>query len=102
MDLNNSWFGSYETIWKPPPKYERPIALWEQHPSIAWLKKALAANYDYSLDPNQIALYNQKLLTFIEEFQRQQGLIVDGVIGPLTWIKLTAYLNISSPRLKTK
>ena len=101
-DLNNSWFGSFETLWQPPPNYEKPLALGDQHPSITWLKKILASNYDYSFDPGQVALYNQKLLTFIEDFQRQRGLIVDGVIGPLTWIKLSEYLNISSPTLKAK
>ena len=100
IDLNNSWFGSYETLWQPPPNYENPLSLGAKHQSIAWLKKLLANNLDYSFDPDQLTLYNQKLLTFIEEFQRQQGLIVDGVIGPLTWIKLSEYLNISSPTLK--
>ena len=101
-DLNNAWFGSYETLWKPPPNYKNPLALGDRHPSIAWLKEILAASYDYSFDASQVSLYNQKLLTFIEEFQRQQGLMVDGVIGPLTWIKLSQHLNISSPTLKSK
>ena len=101
-DLNNAWFGSYETLWKPPPNYKAPLALGDRHPSVAWLKKTLAASYDYSFDAIQASLYNQKLLVFIEEFQRQQGLMVDGVIGPLTWIKLSQYLNVSSPTLKSK
>ena len=75
-DLNNAWFGSYETLWKPPPNYKAPLALGDRHPSIAWLKKTLAASYDYSFDAIQASLYNQKLLVIHRGIPETTG--IDG------------------------
>ncbi len=92
--LKDSWFGSYEILWQPPPGYSKILSLGDEHPNIAWLKNLLAKRDNYFFNSEELTIYNQELLTIIEKFQRDSGLLVDGVIGPLTWIKLSDYLDI--------
>ena len=100
VDLSNAWFGSYQTLWRPPPSYSGTLAYGKRHPSIAWLKRLLINNKNLSFNPDNLGLYDQKLLSFIEEFQRAEGLLIDGVIGPLTWIKITNFFDLPQPKLK--
>ena len=101
QDLKDSWFGSYEILWKPPPGFTKTLSLGDVHPNIAWLKNLLTKKDNHLFTNNELSVYNQELLTIIEEFQRYSGLLVDGVIGPLTWIKLSDYLGIEKPSLET-
>ena len=101
QNLKESWFGSYEILWKPPPGYTETLSLGDEHPNIAWLKTLLTKQYNHLFRNNELPVYNQELLTIIEEFQRDSDLLVDGVIGPLTWIKLSDYLGIEKPSLES-
>ena len=101
QNLKDSWFGSYEILWKPPPGYTNTLALGDEHPNIAWLKNLLTRQNGYLFNNNELPIYNQELLTIIEEFQRDSDLLVDGVIGPLTWIKLSDYFEIRKPTLES-
>ena len=98
-NLADSWFGSYEILWKPPPGYDESLSYGDEHPNIAWIKDLLGETNNYSFDPDQSNIYNQELLTIIEEFQQNNGLLVDGIIGPLTLIKLSHVLPASIPKL---
>ena len=101
QNLKESWFGSYEILWKPPPGYTETLSLGDEHPNIAWLKTLLTKKDNLLFRNNELPIYNQELLTIIEEFQRDSDLLVDGVIGPLTWIKLSDYLGINKPSLES-
>ena len=101
QNLKESWFGSYEILWKPPPGYTETLSLGDEHPNIAWLKTLLTKQYNHLFRNNDLPVYNQELLTIIEKFQRDSDLLVDGVIGPLTWIKLSDYLGIEKPSLES-
>ena len=98
-NLADSWFGSYEILWKPPPGYNESLSYGDEHTNIEWIKDLLAETNSYSFDPDQSNIYNQELLTIIEEFQQNNGLLVDGIIGPLTLIKLSHVLPGSVPKL---
>lgn len=98
-NLADSWFGSYEILWKPPPGYNESLSYGDEHTNIEWIKDLLAETNSYSFDPDQSNIYNQELLTIIEEFQQNNGLLVDGIIGPLTLIKLSHVLPGSAPKL---
>ena len=63
-NLADSWFGSYEILWKPPPGYEESLSYGDEHPNIAWIKDLLGETNNYSFDPDQSKIYNQELLIF--------------------------------------
>jgi general secretion pathway protein A len=44
--------------------------------------------------------YAQAMIKQVREFQRTQGLEPDGIIGPLTFMRLNRIAGISEPRLK--
>ena len=53
--------------------------------------KALGAADDY-FDPD--------LHSAVLAFQSAEGLLADGIVGPLTWIRLSDRLNLPQPKLR--
>ncbi len=98
-DLRDHWFGSYVLLWQTPPNYNGSLRQGDDHPSVRWLHLHLL-----QIQPreNSIAdtFFDADLREMVLQFQSSEGLVADGIVGPLTWIRLSDRLNLPAPKLK--
>ena len=99
-DLRDNWFGSYVVLWQTPPGYQGSIRQGDQHPTVTWLGEKLSL---LNIQPQanvQNDFFDDRLREAVLNFQRQEGLLADGVVGPLTWIRLYDRLALPAPALQ--
>ncbi len=99
--LRESWAGSYVVLWQTPPGYRGSIRRGDLNDSVGWLRRQLADLTRVDISSSRPDLFDQDLHEAVVEFQRQEGLVTDGVVGPVTWIRLAERLGLPAPGLKT-
>jgi len=91
--------GEFVTLWRAPPGIDGSIALGDKGPRIDWIAAQLAKlNGTEAAGDGQP--FDQKLRAQVREFQRAQGLSVDGVVGPVTLMQLGRVAGLDEPRLR--
>jgi general secretion pathway protein A len=100
MELANSWYGQYILIWNAPPEFNRQLILNSSGPAVKWLRQAMES-IDGIRD-NGSDVFDATLSKRIREFQLTDGIQPDGVVGPLTLIRLNSRIGKSGPRLITE
>lgn len=96
-ELDKYWYGQYILLWKKPRLYTRAISPGEYDPLIPWLDEQLASiTRTEKLNSRN---YNHSLVKKIKAFQQQQGLIADGIVGPLTLIHINTLADPNLPTL---
>jgi general secretion pathway protein A len=98
-DLADNWFGGYVLLWKMPPDYRGSLKLGDQHPSVGWLRgqlEALELAEPGALDRNN---FDTALHEAVMRFQESESMTPDGVVGPLTIIRLNHRVGLAQPRL---
>ncbi len=99
-DLRDSWFGAYVMLWQTPPDYHGSLREGDNHPSVRWLHERLQELVpDANLGPASSS-FGPDLRDAVVEFQMTEGLLADGIVGPLTWIRLSDRLNLPAPKLR--
>ena len=99
-DLRDIWFGAYVMLWQTPPLYNGSLREGDDHPTVRWLQQRLMEiQPDSNLGEAQ-SYFSAELRTAVMEFQREEGILADGVVGPLTWIHLSDRLNLPAPKLR--
>lgn len=99
-DLRDHWFGTYILLWQTPPSYIGTLKQGTEHPSVRWLREKLA-----QLDPHKDIettshYFDSSLRDFVSQFQSAENLLADGMVGPLTWIRISARLDLPAPKLR--
>jgi general secretion pathway protein A len=89
-DLQANWPGRYILLWEMPPDYRGNIALGDEQPSVAWLRRHLSHLLSLELDSPQPARFDRALDSALREFQQRHGLVADGIAGPATWMQISA------------
>ena len=51
--------------------------------------------------PGKYQLFDESIAHRVREFQSAQGLTIDGMVGPLTFMHLNRAAGIDEPRLQT-
>jgi general secretion pathway protein A len=97
MELANAWFGQYILIWNAPPDFDRQLTLNDHGRAVTWLRHALES-IDGIRD-NGSDVFDASLLKRIRAFQLTDGIQPDGVVGPLTLIRLNSRISKGGPRL---
>lgn len=102
-DLRDTWFGSYVLLWQTPPDYTGSVRQGDRHSSVAWLRDNLAQiqQTDIVVSGAGTDYFDAELHAAVIRFQQAEGLQADGVVGPMTWVKLHSYLSDNSPRLSS-
>jgi general secretion pathway protein A len=98
-ELGNHWYGSYVVLWQMPPDYRGNLELGDQGPSVAWLRQHLASALQIDLRAPDPARFDDGLRTALIRFQRENGMVPDGVAGPMTWIAVNSVTSDATPRL---
>jgi general secretion pathway protein A len=85
-ELARWWRGDYATFWRAPPGWQ------DGEVPTAWLQQQLAR-----AAPAAAGTLRER----VSAFQLTQGLVPDGVAGPLTLMQLNRAAGIGEPRLAT-
>ena len=91
------WSGEYQLLWQPPSGYSRPLAEGASGPQVIWLANALAT-FNGGTAGAVSARFDALLAEQVRTFQRERGLMPDGVAGVQTLIAVQAQ-DAHQPRL---
>ena len=96
--IEKHWYGEFSMLWQAPPFYQQTILPGSKGDIVQWLGQQLTRLYDDS-NPTIYDTYSEKLVTLLKRFQKSQGLVPDGIAGPLTLIHLNTKIGQPTPRL---
>lgn len=99
-ELANSWFGEYIVVWNAPPGFDKHIALNDRGPAVAWLRHAMETAD--GIPDNGSDVFDTPLAKRVRAFQLTDGIQPDGLVGPLTVIRLNVHGGKGGPRLITE
>jgi general secretion pathway protein A len=98
--LGARWEGEFLTLWRVPAGYAGPINDGQGGPVVEWVSARLA-----SLDGKEPAagrpVQNAAFKARVRAFQVAQGLPLDGLLGPLTFMQLNRTGGVDEPVLRT-
>ena len=97
--LRDVWFGQYVVLWQTPPKYRGSISRGNTHSTVNWLRVQLGELVSDDLSSGQPEYFDPVLDAAVRNFQNSEGLLTDGIVGPATWIRLAARLDLPAPKL---
>jgi len=98
-DLSGHWYGSYIVLWQMPPDYRGNLRIGDEGPPVAWLRQHLANTLHIDLRAQNPARFDDALQAALIRFQRENGMVPDGVAGPMTWIAMNSGSTNPMPRL---
>ncbi len=101
-DIVPRWLGDYTLLWRPPTKYEGYIILGSQGQEVQWLDKQLALIQGRTTQHRKNVVYDDVLVRQVKKFQLAEGLVPDGIVGPLTVIHLNSAVGSGEPVLIDK
>jgi len=103
-DLAQAWRGEFATLWRAPPELPPSGKVEAASPATPWLDAQLAragaAPAVAAGQPAPATTAAQRRAR-IHRFQVAQGLVPDGVAGPLTLMLLNRAAGVAEPRLNT-
>ena len=97
--LSESWQGEFVLLWQTPPDYHGNLQRGDIHGTVGWLRQQLGGLVTEPLTTTRPNLFGAKLDAAVREFQSAEGLKIDGIVGPETWIKLASRLRLPAPQL---
>jgi general secretion pathway protein A len=101
QDILPYWKGVFLTLWKPPSAGFRVLYPGQNSNDILWLRKQLDKIQGITETVSRPSFYDDRLKKRVKNFQRQQQIIQDGLVGPLTVIQLqNSQLDSEFPRLR--
>jgi general secretion pathway protein A len=98
--LASAWFGQFVVIWNPPKNFNGEVLPNKRGPAVVWLRQAMQA-VDGIAD-NGSDIFDADLARRVRAFQLTDGIQPDGVVGPLTVIRLNVRSGKGGPRLVTE
>jgi general secretion pathway protein A len=91
--LPQQWGGNYTLFWRAPSGYYGPIVPGTIGTEVREFSQRLGLALGSHALAQGVSDYTIELETAVRDFQRQQGLEVDGVVGMQTLIALNSILN---------
>jgi general secretion pathway protein A len=93
VDLAPFWTGRYRFLWRPPAGFEYPLSAGDDSDAVAEVAH-LFARLDQQALPLAERRFTRSLQQRVRLFQRNNGLVDDGVVGVQTLLKLNEQLGI--------
>jgi general secretion pathway protein A len=99
-ELADYWFGDYLLLWQPASSEVTQFIPGMRDQGIIWLRESLAEIQGEPIMPMSSMLFDSELEARVRNYQREQRLDVDGVVGYQTQIAINTDLgSIDRPRL---
>ncbi|MDQ6997572.1 MAG: AAA family ATPase [Mariprofundus sp.] len=99
-ELEQHWKGELTLLWLQPPGYTKDIQQGDAGPIVQWLAQQMD-NIQGEMIPKQtFKTMNTMLAERLKNFQQSEGLPSDGIVGPLTLIRINERIDQSMPRLR--
>lgn len=95
--LEERWIGEYQLLWRSPLSEQRVLRVGAQSEDVLVLDKLLSSVVGGTV--SSIGAFDQKVKEKVQLFQRWQGLIDDGIVGPRTLMALDSSTNPDAPTL---
>jgi hypothetical protein len=97
-ELEGHWLETGLIVWERFESVPNLISLYDEGSSVLWLQRALAELRYYDARPTR--RFDEATREAVRRFQRDRGLVDDGLAGPLTQIALYAEIaRYPVPRL---
>ncbi|HEB89160.1 MAG TPA: hypothetical protein ENI85_06285, partial [Deltaproteobacteria bacterium] len=90
-ELAAHWLETGMLVWERFEPVPELLKKGEDGPGVLWLQRALARLRFFEGRPT--GAFDRETATAVRDFQREQGLVADGIAGPLTQIALYARLD---------
>lgn len=100
QDLEAHWRGQYQLLWRTAPNGYTIIKPGSRGAGVTWLTKNLLAAGVKSVQVNND--YDEDVVAAVRAFQRNHGLVTDGIAGRQTLIQLNSANDKSIPRLSNR
>ena len=102
IEVNRSWLTEYWTgeltlLWQVPFDITKPLKFGEKGDRVLWLSKQL--NRVYGVSENPKSRFDWKLKNTVIEFQNNNNLVADGIVGRQTLMPLVQQLDTTIPSL---
>ena len=98
--VERNWYGDYTLLLQLPPGGRLFLKMGDQGPVVSWLRLQLERAQGVSLPAADPLVFDFALQKKVLEFQRNHGLVADGIVGKNTIIHLnTASGREGVPRL---
>ncbi|WP_019140135.1 ExeA family protein [Noviherbaspirillum massiliense] len=91
--------GEFATFWRAPAAFRDLVPPEDKGADVDWIAAQLA-KLNGSAAPEGPQAYDLKLRNQVREFQVTQGLQVDGLVGPATFMRLNRVAGVDEPRLR--
>ena len=98
-DLDKYWYGSFILLWKKPAFYSTAITPGDRGDMINWLYTQLSTINNHNVLDMAINTYDDYMIKQVKDFQLQQGLTADGIVGPVTIMHLNTHSGMKVPLL---
>jgi len=99
--LDKHWLGQYSLLWQPPAGYSQSVLPGHSSKLVSTLAQELATILKRPASQTPASnRYQGVLVDWVKQFQQQQHLNADGVIGPVTLIHINTALGLDVPVLK--
>ncbi|MEW8506979.1 MAG: AAA family ATPase [Candidatus Thiodiazotropha sp.] len=88
-EIDQLWSGSYIVLWRPPKLSSESLSIGQVGKDVAWLISMLdrIEGTESSFNPLR-AKFDIETQRRVMRFQRDQGLLADGIVGKQTMIQL--------------
>lgn len=96
--LGRRFRGDFATFWRAPHTYRDTIGSGDRGADVDWLA-AQMAKMNGIRQPVASRAFDQAMAMQVREFQSVQGLEVDGIVGPKTFMHLNSFAGVDEPRL---
>lgn len=98
--LETRWRGEYQLLWRMSPQGFAIIRPGRQGEAVSWLTGQLIAAGIDSLQEKPV--YDAAVVEAVKAFQRDEGLVADGIAGRQTLIRLRSRVDSTVPKLSDR
>jgi general secretion pathway protein A len=92
-ELSDLWFGEYLALWQPQSGEAKDLVPGSQDRNVRWLRASLSEIQGQPAEPMDSDIFDEDLVSRVQDYQRARRLTVDGLVGYRTQIAINSDLK---------
>jgi general secretion pathway protein A len=97
-ELKSRFNGEFTTLWTVPRRFRDEVIDGDRGVDVDWIGTQIA-RFDRLGKPRDNAIFDQAMSQRVRQFQLEQKLKPDGLVGPKTYMRLNRLAGIVEPEL---